>query len=148
MAKKPAKDQGVWDYDAESGDLVPAPQFQLPPPDDDDMKQEANGNGNGNGNSAWAGIPVWARVAFLLGVPSLIALGTVYNSEVNLKATAAANTAQLSQVLQNQSSHNAATMEKLAENIAIGKETNRLLRMICVSQQSTEQGRAACQGKE
>lgn len=137
---------GVWDYD--NGKLVPVPNFQPPPPEDDDMKQEQNGNGNGNGNNAWAGIPVWARVAFLLGVPSLIALGTVYNSETRLSANVAANTVQIAEIKSAAATHNRETLEKIGQNIEIGRETNRLLRIICVGQQSTSEGRAACQGKE
>jgi hypothetical protein len=109
------------------------------------MKPDPNASASA---AVWAEVPVWARVAFILGVPSLIAIGTVWNSETRLAANVVTNTAQIQEIRAAQKAHDDSTRQILDRSIENSKETVRLLRIICVTQQTTVPGRNACQGKE
>ena len=144
---------GVWDAEKD-GNLKRTRKFEPPitPPNPDDPPLMQNGGlpyvESSPAPGVWEGIPAWARVIFILGPLSVIALGTVWNSEMRLSDTVEHNKIELATIRSQMAEHGTRTEEKLNAALQVGRETNRLLRIICVGQQTTTEGRSACQGRE
>jgi hypothetical protein len=147
-------------YDvSDTGDLVPRDLNHLayrvdddrvpPPPREDEMPPpRTNGNGNGNGNgAAWYGLPVWARIVFIFGAPTAIALGMVINSELVVKTGLSEIETKVEAVAAFDQQHHRDVTRTLDEIKSGTTETNRLLLQLCMMQAKTEAAVKACIGR-
>lgn len=115
-------------------DAVTMPSQTSPPP--------ANGNGNGVWN-----LPLWARILFIYGPATAIALGMVINSEFFVKSELRELKAGVAQAERFDERHERDVNRNFEELKVQTRETNRLLLQLCMMQAKSDDARDRCLGR-
>ena len=105
------------------------------------MVQNSTGNG---GNDIFGGMPWWVKAIAVVGIPSLISVGVVYTNEYRLAINVASNGKAITELQSLTSEHDRKVRESFTILEIQGKENEKLLRMICMGVQKTEEAKQGC----